>query len=231
MAERILIVDDERQITSALRYGLAAHRFDVRTAPGGAEALDTFRDFDPDLVITDLQMPEMSGLELCIELRKLSNVPIIVLSVKGEEKTKVAALESGADDYVTKPFGMEELVARIRAILRRSPGGRKENYIEIGDFVIDVESHIVRVRGEEVRLTPKEFDLLHHMIKRPGRVLTHRSILAAIWGPNYSEQIEYLRVFLGTLRKKIEVDPTRPMYIRTEPWVGYRFVPDPNESL
>ncbi len=231
MAERILIVDDERQITSALRYGLAAHRFDVRTAPGGAEALDTFRDFDPDLVITDLQMPEMSGLELCIELRKLSNVPIIVLSVKGEEKTKVAALESGADDYVTKPFGMEELVARIRAILRRSPGGRKENYIELGDFVIDVESHIVRVRGEEVRLTPKEFDLLHHMIKRPGRVLTHRSILAAIWGPNYSEQIEYLRVFLGTLRKKIEVDPTRPMYIRTEPWVGYRFVPDPSESL
>lgn len=231
MPSRILIVDDERQITNALRYGLTAHRFDVRTAPGGTEALDTFRDFHPDLVITDLQMPEMSGLELCVELRKVSNVPIIVLSVKGEERTKVAALESGADDYVTKPFGMEELVARIRAILRRSPGERKENYLEIGDFVIDVESHIVRVRGEEVRLTPKEFDLLHHMIKRPGRVLTHRSILAAIWGPNYSEQIEYLRVFLGTLRKKIEVDPARPMYIRTEPWVGYRFVPDPNESL
>ncbi len=231
MPSRVLIVDDESQITNALRLGLKAHQFDVRTARDGTEALDTFRDFGPDLVITDLQMPEMSGLELCVELRKISKVPIIVLSVRGEERTKVAALESGADDYVTKPFGMEELVARIRAILRRAPNDRLDNYIEVGDFVVDVERHLVRVRGAEVRLTPKEFDLLHHMIKHPGRVLTHRSILSAIWGPNYSEQIEYLRVFLGNLRKKIELDPARPEYIRTEPWVGYRFVPDHNESL
>lgn len=231
MSSRVLIVDDESQITNALRYGLKAHRFDVRTARDGVEALDSFRDFNPDLVITDLQMPEMSGLELCVELRKISKVPIIVLSVRGEEKTKVAALESGADDYVTKPFGMEELVARIRAILRRAPSDRLDSLIELGDFSVDVERHIVRVRGTEVRLTPKEFDLLHYMIKHPGRVLTHRSILSAIWGANYSEQIEYLRVFLGNLRKKIEVDPARPEYIRTEPWVGYRFVPDPNESL
>lgn len=225
--ERILVVDDEVQITKALRYGLTVHRYQVRTAVDGVNALETFNDFRPDLVITDLQMPEMSGLELCRELRKISQVPIIVLSVKGEEKTKVTALEAGADDYITKPFGMEELVARIRAIFRRSPSGASESHFEAGDFIMDEELHLVSVRGGEVRLTPKEFDLLFYMLKNHGKVLTHRALLSAVWGPTYSEQTEYLRVFLGNLRKKIETNPSKPQYIRTEPWVGYRFVPTP----
>jgi len=223
--DRILIVDDEAPITKALRYGLAAHRYEVRTAADGLAALETFQDFRPDLVITDLQMPEMSGLELCRQIRKISKVPIIVLSVKGEEKTKVTALDAGADDYITKPFGMDELVARVRAVLRRAPTDRSESHLEAGDFVMDAELRQGYVRGDEVRLTPKEFDLLFFMLKNHGKVLTHRALLSAVWGPNYSEQTEYLRVFLGNLRKKIEINPAKPQYIRTEPWVGYRFIP------
>lgn len=223
--ERILIVDDETQIIKALRVGLRAHQFDVRTAVDGESALEVIGDFHPNLVVTDLQMPEMSGLELCREIRKTSEVPIIVLSVKGDEKTKVEALDLGADDYMTKPFGMEELVARIRAVLRRSPRDNSQSVVESGDFSIDAERHLVRVRGEEVRLTPKEFDLLYYMLKNENRVLTHKALLTAVWGANFAEQTEYLRVFLGNLRKKIEQNPAKPQYIRTEPWVGYRFDP------
>lgn len=225
--QKILIVDDESQITRVLRRSFSAHRYDVRTAADGESALDTIHDFHPDLIITDLQMPEMNGIELCREIRKFSEVPIIVLSVKGEEKTKVAALDAGADDYITKPFGMDELFARVRATLRRAPAEKKEeSLLEIGDFSINIATYQTIVRGDEIHLTPKEFELLTYLIKNHGKVLTHRSLLSAIWGGNFTEQTEYLRVFLGNLRKKIEKNPSQPKYILTEPWIGYRF--DPN---
>lgn len=222
---RLLVVDDETQVTRVLRRGLAAHEYDVRTAVDGESALDTFEDFRPDLIITDLQMPEMSGIELCRKIRRISQIPIIVLSVKGEEETKVAALDAGADDYITKPFGMDELLARVRAILRRSPGDAATDIVvEQGEFRVDLSAYTVSVRGEQVHLTPKEFDLLVFLLRNHGRVLTHKTILKAVWGDNAREQTEYLRVFLGNLRKKIEKNPAKPKYILTEPWVGYRFV-------
>jgi len=227
-ANKILVVDDEAQITRVLRTSLRAHRYEIRTAADGVSALDTFHDWKPDLIITDLQMPEMNGIELCREIRKLSNVPIIVLSVKGEEKTKVEALDAGADDYITKPFGIEELLARVRATLRRSLSNPAEEIPAIlsdGDFQIELAAHKVTVRGEEMHLTPKEFDLLVFLFQNRGKVVTHRAVLAAIWGGNFTEQTEYLRVFLGQLRKKIEENPSSPKYIVTEPWVGYRFNP------
>ena len=225
-AKRILVVDDEFQITRVLRQSLTAHRYDVRTAADGVSGLDTFHDWHPDLVITDLQMPEMDGIEFCRAIRKESQLPIIVLSVKGEEATKVAALDAGADDYVTKPFGIDELLARVRAALRRSPAGEDESpALEDGDFGIDIAKREVTVRGDQVHLTPKEFELLVFLFRNRGKVVTHRAILAAIWGGNFTEQTEYLRVFVGQLRKKIEVDPSSPRYISTEPWVGYRFNP------
>jgi two-component system, OmpR family, KDP operon response regulator KdpE len=224
--KKILVVDDEYQITRVLKRSLQAHRYDVRAAADGESALDTFHDFHPDLVITDLQMPAMNGIELCREIRKISEIPIIVLSVKGEEKTKVEALDAGADDYITKPFGMDELLARVRATLRRAPSEKKEEtHLEIGDFSIDLSSYKVAVRETEVHLTPKEFELLTYLIKNHGKVLTHRNLLGAVWGGNFTEQTEYLRVFVGNLRKKIEPNPAQPQYILTEPWVGYRFNP------
>ncbi len=223
-AKKILIVDDEYQITRVLKRSFLAHRYDVRTASDGEAALDLFHDFHPDLIITDLQMPEMNGIELCREIRKVSQIPIIVLSVKGEEKTKVEALDAGADDYVTKPFGMDELLARVRATLRRAPTDKREDsLLEIGDFSIDLATYKVKVRGEEIHLTPKEFELLTYLARNDGKVLTHRNLLAAVWGGNFTEQTEYLRVFVGNLRKKIEPNPAKPQYILTEPWVGYRF--------
>lgn len=226
--KRILVIDDEFQITRVLKRSLGAHRYDVRTASDGESGLDLFRDFHPDLVITDLSMPEMSGIEVCREIRKTSEIPIIVLSVKGEELTKVEALDAGADDYITKPFGMNELLARVRVGLRRAPTeSDTANVIEIGDFRIDHSKRIVTVRGDEVHLTPKEFELLEYMMQHHDRVLTHRSLLTKIWGGEYTEQTEYLRVFVGNLRKKIEPTPSKPQYILTEPWVGYRFVPAP----
>jgi two-component system KDP operon response regulator KdpE len=225
-AKKILVVDDEFQITRVLRQSLTAHRYDVRTAADGVSALDTFRDWHPDLVITDLQMPEMDGIEFCRAIRKESQLPIIVLSVRGEEGTKVSALDAGADDYVTKPFGIDELLARVRAALRRSPVGEDEfALLEDGDFKIDLAKREVTVRGSGVHLTPKEFDLLVFLFRNRGKVVTHRAILADIWGGNFTEQTEYLRVFVGQLRKKIEIDPSSPRYISTEPWVGYRFNP------
>lgn len=227
-ANKILVVDDEAQITRVLRTSLRAHRYEIRTAADGISALDTFHDWKPNLIITDLQMPEMNGIELCREIRKISNIPIIVLSVKGEEKTKVEALDAGADDYITKPFGIEELLARVRATLRRfssNPAEETPSILTDGDFQIDLAAHKVSVRGEEMHLTPKEFDLLVFLFQNRGKVVTHRAILTAIWGGNFTEQTEYLRVFLGQLRKKIEENPSTPKYIVTEPWVGYRFNP------
>ena len=221
---RILVVDDEPQLTRVLLRSLTSKGYDVRIAGDGEFALQTFHDWPASLVITDLAMPNMGGLELCRKLRQTSEVPIIVLSVRGEEKTKVEALDAGADDYITKPFGMDELLARIRAALRRQPSSDAEaRVLEAGDLRIDLDAHVVTRGGEEVRLTPKEFDLLAHLVRNAGKVLTHRALLGAVWGGDYTEQHEYLRVFIGQLRKKIEPDPSNPRYIVTEPWVGYRF--------
>jgi len=226
---RILVVDDEAQLTRVLRTGLKSHGYDVRTAADGISAFDTFKDWNPNLVITDLAMPNMNGLELCRQLRTISQVPIIVLSAKGEEKTKIEALDLGADDFVTKPFGIDELLARVRASLRRAATQVATEVtpaiLQAGDFRINLEARNVTVREREVHLTPKEFDLLTYFMKHSGKVLTHRTLLAALWGGNYVEQNEYLRVFVGNLRKKLETDPHGPRYILTEPWIGYRFNP------
>jgi two-component system KDP operon response regulator KdpE len=224
-SRRILVVDDETQITRVLRRSLSAKGYEVQTASDGEEALAVFAQWPADLVITDLSMPQMGGLELCRRLRTTSQVPIIVLSVKGEERAKVEALDAGADDYVTKPFGIDELLARVRATLRRAPAtnDRLVKEIELGDFHVDLESRTVAVRQEEVHLTPKEYELLLYLIRHAGKVLTHRVLLGAVWGGDYTEQTEYLRVFIGQLRKKIEPDPGNPHYILTEPWIGYRF--------
>jgi two-component system KDP operon response regulator KdpE len=223
---RILVVDDEPQLIRVLRTGLKSRGYDVRGASDGEAGLEMFSEWQPDLVITDLAMPNVDGLEFCRRLRAISQVPIIVLSAKGEEKTKVEALDIGADDFVTKPFGIDELLARVRASLRRAPPISEATQVtlDVGDFQVNLESRQVKVLGTEVHLTPKEFDLLIYLIKHSGKVLTHRTLLAAIWGSNYVEQNEYLRVFVGNLRKKIEPDAT-PRYIVTEPWIGYRFDP------
>jgi two-component system KDP operon response regulator KdpE len=224
---RILVVDDEPQITRVLRTSLSSQGYDLRVANDGETALEIMKDWTPDLVITDLSMPNMDGLELSRRIRAKLHVPIIVLSVRGEERTKVQALDAGVDDYVTKPFGMEELLARVRANLRRqpAPAGEAPPVIETGDFRIDQSAHKVTVCGREVHLTPKEFELLTYLARNPNKVVTHRALLAAVWGGNYTEQVEYLRVFVGQLRKKLESGSSSPRYIVTEPWVGYRFEP------
>lgn len=225
--KKILAVDDEAQIIRVMRHILSAHQFDVRTASDGEAAFELFRDWQPDLIVTDLQMPNMDGLELCRKLRAVSNVPIIVLSVRDEEKTAVEALDAGADDYVTKPFGTNELLARIRAALRRQPE-KTETVLKTGDFSIDFPAHKILVRGDEIHLTPKEFDLLAFLVKHPDKVLTHTVLLQKIWGNYYTESPEALRVLVGSLRKKIEKDFSHPKYILTEPWIGYRFIPKEN---
>lgn len=223
----ILVVDDEPQITRVLRTSLSTQGYDIRVANDGETALEICKDWSPDLVITDLMMPNLDGVELCRRLRANSQVPIIVLSVKGEERTKVHALDTGADDYVTKPFGMQELLARVRANLRRVPETPEETggVFQAGDFRADLDAHLVTIGGREVKLTPKEFDLIVYFIRHPNRILTHRALLSAVWGSTAVEQPEYLRVFIGQLRKKIEPDPAKARYIVTEPWVGYRFEP------
>ena len=223
---RVLVVDDEPQITRVLRTVLTSQGYQVRTAAEGEAALTNFTEWRPELVITDLYMPHMDGIEPCRRIRAMSNVPIIVLSVKGEEKTKVEALDSGADDYVTKPFGIDELLARVRAALRRGGGEADIAAFDAGDFRVDLEGRRVHARGQEVRLTPKEFDLFVYMARHPNRVITHRTLLEAVWGEASQEQPEYLRVFMGQLRKKLEPDPSNPRYLVTEPWVGYRFNPN-----
>lgn len=223
----ILVVDDEAQITRVLKTTLSSQGYGIRTAADGEEALDLMKSWSPDLVITDLRMPNMDGLELCRRVRMKSRTPIIVLSVKGEETIKVEALDAGADDYITKPFSVNELLARVRAALRRgsTPEQAESPLIEVGDFRIDISARTVGVRNREVRLTPKEFDLLVYLARHAGKVITHRALLAAVWGQNSIEQPEYLRVFVGHLRKKLEPDESASRYIITEPWVGYRFEP------
>jgi two-component system KDP operon response regulator KdpE len=224
MAARILIVDDEPNIISTVAALLRARGYDVLTAMTGRAALEAVERDGPDLVVLDLGLPDIDGVDVCVAVRRSSEVPILVLSARGAEGDKVRALDAGADDYVTKPFGADELLARIRAALRRrdtqSPAGEP---IVRGSLVIDRARFRVLRDGDEVRLTPKEFELLTYLAQYPGRVLTHRTILKAIWGPHAGDQPEHLRVLVGSLRKKIEPNPSSPIYILTEPWVGYRF--------
>jgi two-component system KDP operon response regulator KdpE len=225
--KKILVVDDEAQITRVLLRGLESAGYQVRVANHGRAGLETFRAWLPDLVITDLSMPGYTGLELCARIRQLSEVPLLVLSVKEDEPTKVKAFDLGADDYVSKPFGMAELTARVRALLRRSAApAQSDAAYETGDFKIDPQQRLVEVSGKAVHLTPKEYNLIQYFLSHRGKVLTHRAILTAIWGSNSTEQQEYVRVFIANLRKKLEQNPRTPKYIKTEPWIGYRFDPE-----
>ena len=224
MAARILIVDDEPSILATMAPLLRGRGYDVTTATSGHGALEAVDRLPPQLVILDLGLPDLDGIEVCRRLREGRAIPILVLSARGAERDKVAALDAGADDYVTKPFGAEELLARVRAALRRTEGsGATAGVIERGDLAIDVDRRRVTRGSDELRLTPKEFDLLVFLAHNAGRVLTHRAILKAIWGPNAVDQPEHLRVLVNALRRKLEPNPARPRYILTEPWVGYRF--------
>lgn len=220
---KILVVDDDPQIIRVLRQILTAQGYAVRTADDGAVALDEFSPFAPDLVLTDLQMPNVDGLELCRRLRAVSEVPIVVLSVRNSEQHIVDALDAGADDYITKPFGTAELLARIRSALRRTPK-RTADVIESGDFKIDLAGHEAWFGERPLRLTPKEFELLACFLSNPNRILTHAFILREVWGMYYAEQSDALRVLIGSLRKKIEPEPANPKYLVTEPWIGYRLL-------
>ena len=224
MPSRILVVDDEPSILATMSPLLRSRGYDVVTAMSGRAALESAERDKPDLIVLDLGLPDIEGAEVCRAIREQSSTPIIILSARGAEGDKVRALDAGADDYVTKPFGAEELTARIRAALRRADGppALSEPLVR-GDLVIDRERFRVMKGDQEVRLTPKEFELLLYLAQRPGRVLTHRAILKAIWGPHAVDQPEHLRVLVGSLRKKIEPNPSAPAYILTEPWVGYRF--------
>ncbi|WP_353065384.1 response regulator transcription factor [Tunturibacter psychrotolerans] len=228
---KILIVDDEPQITRVLRTALSTQGYSLRIAANGVEGMEAVHAWKPDLVVTDVSMPEMNGIELCREIRAVSEVPIIVLSVRNQEAMKIEALDAGADDYVTKPFSIQELQARVRAQLRRSLSAESETpqIISAGDFYIDIPQHRVVVRGQDTHLTPKQFDLLVCLAQHPGQVLTHRALLHAVWGTN-ADQPEYLRVNIGQLRKKIELTD-EPAYIVTEPWIGYRFRPTGNDDF
>jgi len=224
MPTRILVVDDERQITRVLRGSLESHGYEVAVAQDGAEGMRVFEQFAPDLVITDLSMPVMDGVELTKAVRRLGETPIIVLSVREQDQTKVLALDSGADDYMTKPFSTPELLARVRVQLRRrrEEEAPEEDTLVEGDFRIERAAHRVTIRGEEVHLTPKEFDLLELFVRNTDRVMTHKSLLRSIWGAAGVNQPEYLRVLVAQLRKKID-RPAGTSYIESEPWIGYRF--------
>jgi two-component system KDP operon response regulator KdpE len=221
---RVLIVDDEPQIRRVMRTALSANHYEPYEARTGEEALEVLREFNPDVVLLDMNMPGMGGMAACRELRAVSDVAIIVLSVRDSERDKIAALDAGADDYITKPFSVNELMARIRANLRRLPGqneGAEAAFIS-DELTIDPATRQVIARGNPVRLTPKEFDLLQYLASHANKPIAHRKLLQTLWGPEYGDEVEYLRVFVSQLRKKIEADPAHPRYIVTEPWVGYR---------
>ena len=222
---RILVVDDEPQIRRVMRTTLVARGYMVSTARNGEEALEKVREERFDLVLLDINMPGIGGMEACRIIRSRSDIPIVILSIRNAEKEKVEALDAGADDYVTKPFSMPELLARVRAALRRAPllSPGTPDLLNLGKTVINFVARRVTVDGTEVRLTPKEFDLLRYLASNPDVVIPHAKLLQAVWGPDYGEEVEYLRVFINQLRKKIEPDPSHPAYFLTEPWVGYRF--------
>ncbi|HLJ46696.1 MAG TPA: response regulator transcription factor [Bryobacteraceae bacterium] len=220
---RILVVDDEPQIRRIMRSTLTVAGYEIADAKSGEEALDRIRDFRPDLILLDMNMPGMGGLEACRAIRADSQAAIIVLTVRNTENDKVEALDAGADDFVTKPFGMPELQARIRAAMRRLPAQSGPARLKVGDAVIDFGARTVNNGTSTSHLTPKELDLLRYLIQHANEAVPHRELLQAVWGPDYGEQVDYLRVFIKNLRKKIELNPESPHYITTEPWVGYRF--------
>ena len=221
---RILVVDDEPQIRRVMRTTLVARGYMVSTARNGEEALDKVREERFDLVLLDINMPGIGGMEACRLIRSQSDIPIVILSILNSEKEKIEALDAGADDYVTKPFSMPELLARIRAALRRSPlsSSGTPDVLDLGQTIINFSARRVTVNGTDVRLTPKEFDLLRYFASNADVAVPHTKLLQAVWGPDYGEEVEYLRVFINQLRKKIEPDPAHPTYLLTEPWVGYR---------
>jgi two-component system KDP operon response regulator KdpE len=221
--QRVLVVDDEPQILRALQTNLRGAGYEVDTAETAEQALAAAALKPPDAVIVDLVLPDRSGTEVCRELRRWSSAPILVLSVVGEERQKVAALDAGADDYVEKPFGIDELLARLRAALRRAgpPGGP---VLEIGELVVDLDKRSVEVAGRAVQLTPHEFELLRVLAQNEGKLLTHPTLLREVWGPAYGDESHYLHVYVSNLRRKIEPDPARPRYLLTEPGAGYRLV-------
>lgn len=222
---RILVVDDEPQIRRVLRTSLTAQGYEIQVVRTGEDALESIRNSRFDLVLLDMNMPGMGGLEACREIRASSELAIIMLTVRSSEQDKVAALDAGADDYITKPFGMPELLARIRAALRRLPTAAESGpeSIQLDDLEINLTTRRVISKDRQIRLTPKEFDLLHYLVANPNIPIPHTKLLQAVWGPDYGDQVEYLRVFINQLRKKIETDPSHPRYLLTEPWVGYRF--------
>ncbi len=224
---RVLVIDDEPEIRRAVRAGLAAAGFAVEWSPTAREGLELVARWHPDVVILDLSLPDMDGLEAARELRSWSQVPVIVLSVRAGDADKITALELGADDYLTKPFSMGELVARVRVALRHaartSNGGPASNAtFQAGDLSLDFERRVATMRGAEVHLTPTEYEVLKYLAQNAGKVITHRTLLRAVWGPAYEDEAHYLRVFVGQLRRKIEPDPSRPVYLVTEPGIGYR---------
>jgi len=222
---RILIVDDDPQIRRVMRTTLIAQGFEVADAKSGEEAIEKFRENKYDLILLDMNMGGMDGIETCREIRSGSDVGIVMLTVRDAEKDKIAALDAGADDYVTKPFSAPELMARVRAALRRLPNGPENGpqVIKAGDFDIDLQTRRVHAHGKEISLTPKEFELLRYLVSHPNIPVPHMKLLQVVWGPDYGEEVEYLRVFINQLRKKIELDSSNPQFLLTEPWIGYRF--------
>jgi two-component system KDP operon response regulator KdpE len=222
---RVLIVDDDPQIRRVMRTTLIAQGYEAADAKSGEEAIEKFRENKYDLILLDMNMGGMDGIETCREIRSGSDVAIVMLTVRDAEKDKIAALDAGADDYVTKPFSAPELMARVRAALRRLPNGPESGpqVIKSGDFEIDLQTRRVHAHGKEIRLTPKEFELLRYLVSHPNIPVPHMKLLQVVWGPDYGEEVEYLRVFINQLRKKIEIDSANPQFLLTEPWIGYRF--------
>jgi two-component system KDP operon response regulator KdpE len=222
---KVMVVDDEPQARRVLRTALISHGFEVTDARSGEEALESLRRETPEVILLDLKMPGMDGIETCRLIRERSEIPIMIVSGRKTEPEKVQALEGGADDYVTKPFGVEELVARIHAITRRPSFGPNSRFLRLDAVEIDLESREVKREDTVLHLTSKEFKLLHYFLQNAGKVVTHRRLLQAVWGPDYGDEVQYLRVFINQLRKKIEPDPAHPKFLLTEPSSGYRFAP------
>jgi two-component system KDP operon response regulator KdpE len=221
---RILVIDDENEIRRMLQVGLSAHEYTLGEAASGKEGLNQVLIFHPDLVILDLGLPDIDGLDVLRRLREWSQVPVIVLTVRDREGDKVSALDGGADDYVTKPFSMGELLARIRVAMRHATRSEDEPVLAFGDLTLDFARRVVLLKQQEIKLTPTEYEILKYLALHSGRVVTHGQLLRAVWGPNCQEHTQYLRVYIGQLRRKIEADQARPRFITTEPGVGYRFI-------